>query len=86
MTAAEPLVLDELSRSTGSEAGLLGAARTGSHREVHQATGMVAVQLGVPMQEALSRLRAAAFSGDESIDEVSRDVVSSARRFSQETP
>ena len=86
VTAADHLVLDELSRSTRSGTGLLGAARSGSHPEVHQATGMVAVQLGVPMQEALSRLRAAAYSGDQTIDEVSRDVVSRARRFSQDRP
>ena len=47
---------------------------------------MVAVQLGVPMQEALARLRAAAYSGDQTIDEVSHDVVSRARRFSLDKP
>jgi len=84
VTAADHLVLDELSRSTRSGTGLLGASRPGSHLEVHQATGMVAVQLGVPMKEALSRLRAAAYSGDQTIDEVSRDVVTRARRFSED--
>jgi hypothetical protein len=84
VTAADHLVLDELSRSTRSASGVLGKGRSGSHPEVHQATGMVAVQLGVPMQEALSRLRAAAYSSEQTIDEVSRDVVSRARRFSQD--
>lgn len=86
VTAADHLVLDELSRSTRTSGGVLGTARSGSHPEVHQATGMVAVQLGVPMQDALSRLRAAAFSGDQTIDEVSRDVISRARRFSENKP
>jgi hypothetical protein len=86
VTAADHLVLDELSRSTRSGSGVLGPGRSGSHPEVHQATGMVAVQLGVPMQEALSRLRAAAYSSDQTIDEVSRDVVSRARRFSPDKP
>ncbi len=86
VTAADHLVLDELSRSTRSVTGLLGAARSGGHPQVHQATGMVAVQLGVPMQEALARLRAAAYSGDQTIDEVSHDVVSRARRFSLDKP
>ncbi len=86
VTAADHLVLDELSRSTRSRTGLPGAGPSRSHPEVHQATGMVAVQLGVPMQEALSRLRAAAYSGSQTIDEVSRDVVSRARRFSQDKP
>jgi hypothetical protein len=52
----------------------------GSNRaEVHQATGMVLAQLGVPVQEAFVRLRAHAFATRRSLDEVARDVV--ARRL-----
>jgi GAF domain-containing protein/ANTAR domain-containing protein len=43
--------------------------------EVHQATGMVSVQLGVPMDEAFLRLRAYAYARDLDIDEVARTVV-----------
>jgi GAF domain-containing protein len=46
---------------------------------VHQAAGMVSVQLGVPVAEALVRLRAHAFSTDRSVSDVADDVV--ARRF-----
>jgi hypothetical protein len=44
--------------------------------EVHQATGMVSVQLGVSMDEAFVRLRAHAFGDGHSLREVASDVVS----------
>ena len=47
--------------------------------EVHQATGMVSAQLGVPMDEAFVRLRAHAFADRRSLRDVARDVV--ARRL-----
>jgi hypothetical protein len=43
--------------------------------EVHQATGMVSVQLGVPVDEAFVRLRAHAFADGGSLREIARDVV-----------
>ncbi len=49
------------------------------HFVVHQAAGMVSIQLGIGVTEALVRLRAHAFVGERSIDDVSRDVV--ARRL-----
>jgi len=52
------------------------------HRaRVHQATGMVAVQLSVDVAAALSRLRAFAWSNDRSIDAVAADVVARRLRF-----
>jgi len=44
--------------------------------EVHQATGMVSVQLGVSMDEAFVRLRAHAFADGRSLRVVAREVVS----------
>ena len=49
------------------------------HDEIPQATGMVAVQLGVPIQEALAELRAAAFARNRSVQSIAEDVV--ARRL-----
>jgi hypothetical protein len=46
---------------------------------VHQAAGMVSVQLGVTVAEAMVRLRAHAFGADRTLTEVAEDVV--ARRF-----
>jgi len=46
-----------------------------ARREIHQATGMVLVQLGLTPTEALMRLRAHAFSHSVSLREVSRQIV-----------
>ncbi|NDI46419.1 GAF and ANTAR domain-containing protein [Goekera deserti] len=48
---------------------------------VHQATGMISVQLGVPLAEALARLRAHVYSRSQSMEEVSEDVVARRLRF-----
>ena len=48
---------------------------------VHQASGMVSVQLGVGVGQAMLRLRAYAFGNDRSLTEVARDVVARTLRF-----
>ncbi|WP_375400024.1 GAF and ANTAR domain-containing protein [uncultured Amnibacterium sp.] len=50
-------------------------------REVHQASGMLMVQLDCSIAEATSRLRAYAFSRDRPIDMVARDVVTGMLDF-----
>lgn len=42
---------------------------------VHQATGMVAAQLGLAPQDALVLLRAHAYAQDQSLDQIAQDVV-----------
>ena len=50
------------------------------HRaEIDQATGMLTVQLGVPLAEAFARLRAYAYAQDQRLGDVARDIV--ARRL-----
>jgi hypothetical protein len=64
--------------------------RAGSHGEpfldrwpeVHQATGMMSVQLGVGLGEAYAVLRAHAFARDQSLRAVARAVVERRLRFS----
>jgi hypothetical protein len=51
------------------------------HPEVHQATGMLTVQLGVTAAVALVRLRAYAFAHDRRLREVAADVVARHLRF-----
>jgi GAF domain-containing protein len=51
------------------------------HLVEHQASGMVAAQLGVSVREALVRLRAHAFSHDLGLDEVAEAVVGRELRF-----
>ena len=48
---------------------------------VHQASGMVSVQLGVSLDDALVRLRAHAFANERRLVEVARDVVHRRLRF-----
>jgi hypothetical protein len=49
------------------------------HGAVHQAAGMVSIQLNISVGDALVRLRAYAFGADRSLVEVAQEVV--ARRF-----
>lgn len=53
-----------------------------SRREMHQASGMVAAQLGIGVDDALLVLRGRAFSSGRTVSEVSADVV--ARRLTFE--
>ncbi|WP_340686393.1 ANTAR domain-containing protein [Amycolatopsis coloradensis] len=56
-------------------AGLIDRRFTGHRDRVHQAAGMVSVQLGVGLADALARLRAYAYANDRRLDEVAMDVV-----------
>ena len=53
------------------------------HRaEIDQATGMLTVQLGVPIAEAFARLRAYAYSEDRRLADVASDIVARRLRLS----
>jgi len=55
---------------------------SGLHRPVvHQATGMISIQLDVTMEEALVRLRAHAYGSERPLGEVAEDVVARRLRF-----
>jgi hypothetical protein len=62
------------------DAGVLGR----SAASVHQATGMVMVQSGCTIDEAMAQLRATAFAEGVSLISLSADVVSGQRRFTKE--
>ncbi|MEU4240512.1 GAF and ANTAR domain-containing protein [Actinoplanes sp. NPDC026619] len=51
----------------------------GQRAELYQAQGMVSVQLGIPLADALARLRAYAYAENLALGDVARDVV--ARRL-----
>ncbi|TML17927.1 MAG: ANTAR domain-containing protein [Actinobacteria bacterium] len=56
-----------------------------AHRaEVHQASGMVAIQLQIPVAEALTALRAYAYANDKPIAGVAADIVSRRVRLSND--
>jgi hypothetical protein len=52
--------------------------------EVHQASGMVSVQLGIGTQEALLRLRGRAFAEGRTVTELATDVVARRLRFDED--
>ncbi|WP_250009783.1 GAF and ANTAR domain-containing protein [Actinoplanes sp. M2I2] len=64
----------------GAAADGLDDEVVGQRAELFQAQGMVAVQLTVPVADALARLRAYAYAEDRPLGDVARDVV--ARRIS----
>ncbi|WP_020500207.1 GAF and ANTAR domain-containing protein [Sciscionella marina] len=57
-----------------------------SHAEVHQATGMVAVQLAATTDAALLRLRGYAYTNQLPLAEVASQVVGRTLRFSPDDP
>lgn len=70
---------DQMPAGEGLHPDLLAPER--DRREVHQATGMVSVQAGVALADALLLLRARAYSEDRSILAVASDVLSRTLRF-----
>ncbi|MCX6522600.1 MAG: GAF and ANTAR domain-containing protein [Actinobacteria bacterium] len=54
--------------------------------EVYQASGIVAVQLGVPAAEALLRMRAHAFAADQTLDAVASAIVDRRLRLDEPAP
>lgn len=60
------------------------AARSTYHLQVHQATGMVQVQLDVPTEAAFAMLRARAFATGRSLVDIATDVVERRLRFTPE--
>jgi hypothetical protein len=59
---------------------------TAHQAEVHQATGMILVQLGTSAEAAFARLRAYAYAQDRRLGDVARDVVERRLRFGSDSP
>jgi hypothetical protein len=76
------LHLQSLDPDAGGPFGVLPVVE--DRAEVHQATGMVSVQAGVPLGQALALLQARAFSTGAPISELARDVLSGAVQFSSD--
>jgi hypothetical protein len=64
-----------------SELAWQDADPSGHHAVIHQATGMILVQLGVSADAAFARLRAYAYAHDQRLTDVARDVVNRWLRF-----
>jgi hypothetical protein len=78
--AALILSLDDRGGLAPGAADLVGPAFSARRAEVHQATGMISVQLGISLADALVTLRARAYAGGQPISQVAADIV--ARRLS----
>ena len=78
--AAMILALDDRGGLAPSTADLVGSAFSERRAEVHQATGMISVQLGISVTDALVTLRAHAYAQAQPISQVAADVV--GRRLS----
>jgi len=59
---------------------------TANQAQVHQATGMMLVQLGISAEAAFARLRAYAYAHDRRLGDVARDVVERRLRFEPDPP
>lgn len=82
LAIAQVLTETVLSLQAGAPAGTLadGLEDAVAYRaEIHQATGMVSIQLQIPIAEALMRIRAHAFSSGRLVGVVASDIV--ARRL-----
>jgi hypothetical protein len=75
------LLLDAASGITGSPGYQPLEGAPGARAEVHQATGMISVQLGVSLEEAFVRLRAHAFASGTALGDVAGEVVRRRLRF-----
>ncbi len=59
---------------------------TAHQAQVHQATGMILVQLGISAEAAFARLRAYAYAHDRRLGDLARDVVERRLRFPPDPP
>ena len=85
LLAAEAASIALLGLETDSDVGLIDVADAGAYQaQVHQATGMISVQLGVPVEQAFVLLRARAFSSDRPLHVVASDIVQGRLRFTRE--
>ncbi len=80
------LALDERGGIAPGPGGLADATLSTRHAQVHQATGMVAAQLGVSMSDALAALRAHAYTRGRRVTDLAADVVARRVRLDRSAP
>lgn len=80
-TAATRPAVHRAMRSAEHEASTEVPTARAMRREVHQATGMIVVQLDTDATDAFMRLRAYAFGSGRSVESVAHDVVNRTLDF-----
>lgn len=83
LTIADQLVTMLLDRQ---ERGDAAALDLGNRAALFQAQGMVTVQLGVSLAEAMVRIRAHAYAENRPLSEVAADIVARRLRFDVDRP
>ena len=78
LTSAVALSLADPGEPAGTDSEVTDPMR------VHQAAGMAMVQLGVPIDQALLRMRAVAFAEGTTVDELADAILLRRRRLSLE--
>ena len=81
--AATALLVHLQDQASDDSSGLGAIEVIEDRAEVHQATGMISVQAGVGMAEALIRLRARAFASERPILDLARDVLDGVVSFAE---
>jgi hypothetical protein len=79
--AATALILHLQDHDGDDDAGSPLTGPIDSRAEVHQATGMITIQRGISLAEALLRLRAHAYASERTVSAIAADVVSRRMRF-----
>ncbi|MCY7412261.1 MAG: GAF and ANTAR domain-containing protein, partial [Salinibacterium sp.] len=80
--ATIPAVSDAM-RTAQTDADSANSTAPAMRREVHQATGILLVELGFSIEEAFAQLRAYAFATQRPIREVARDVLDRRLNFGE---
>jgi hypothetical protein len=78
------LTADSVAMALTAKGDGMPAPDQGDPMRVHQAAGMAMVQLGVPIDQALLRLRAIAFMEGTSVDELADALLTRSRRLTEE--
>lgn len=78
------MLLDGQERVTGDADGLDGAID--NRIELFQAQGMVMIQLGVTLTEAMTRIRAYAYAENRPLSDVAADIVARRIRLDRDSP
>jgi GAF domain-containing protein len=88
LTFAEIALVTMLDGQENAATGAVsnGDAVSGYRAEIPQAQGMIMVQLGVTIADALLRLRAYAYAEERPLFDVARDVVAGRLRFDHTEP
>lgn len=80
------LALDERAGIVSGPDSLLDGALSTRRVQVHQATGMIAAQLGVSMSDALAAIRAHAYAHGRSLADLAADVLARRVRLDHGPP